>query len=80
MVFEACSLQEATDGQRDHRRLAQEVVAQGVLLDYPSFLKEIIERVLQELLEAEMTERVGAVPYERTTERDGHRNGHNPAS
>jgi len=47
-------------------------------LDYPSFLKEIIERVLQELLEAEMTERVGAVPYERTTERDGHRNGHKP--
>jgi transposase-like protein len=34
--------------------------------------------VLQELLEAEMTEHVGAAPYERTTERKGHRNGHKP--
>jgi putative transposase len=62
---------------KDHRRLAEEV-AQGVLLDDPSFLKEIVERVLQELLEAEMTEHIGAAPYERTTERKGHRNGHKP--
>ncbi len=62
---------------KDHRRLAEEV-AQGVLLDNPGFLKEIVERVLQELLEAEMTEHVGAAPYERTTERKGHRNGHKP--
>jgi transposase-like protein len=48
------------------------------LLDDPGFLKEIVERVLQELLEAEMTEHVGAAPYERTTERKGHRNGHKP--
>jgi putative transposase len=34
--------------------------------------------VLQELLEAEMTEHVGAAPYERTAERKGHRNGHKP--
>ena len=61
----------------DHRRLAEEV-AQGILLDDPGFLKEIVERVLQELLEAEMTEHVGAAPYERTTERKGHRNGHKP--
>ena len=54
----------------DHRRLAEEV-AQGILLDDPGFLKEIVERVLQELLEAEMTEHVGAAPYERTTERKG---------
>ena len=40
---------------KDHRRLAEEV-AQGILLDDPGFLKEIVERVLQELLEAEMTE------------------------
>ena len=39
----------------DHRRLAEEV-AQGVLLDDPTFLKEIVERVLQESLEAEMIE------------------------
>jgi hypothetical protein len=37
---------------KDHRRLAEEV-AQRILLDDPSFLKEIVERVLQELLEAE---------------------------
>ena len=62
---------------KDHRRLAEEV-AQGILLDDPGFLKEIVERVLQELLEAEMTEHVGAAPYERSTERKGHRNGHKP--
>jgi len=41
---------------KDHRRPAEEL-AQGILLDEPAFLKEIVERVLQELLEAEMTER-----------------------
>jgi putative transposase len=61
----------------DHRRMAEEV-AQGILLDDPGFLKEIVERVLQELLEAEMTEHVGAAPYERSEARTGHRNGHKP--
>ena len=63
-----------TDG---NRRLSEEL-AQGVLWDDPGFLKEVIERVLQELLEAEMTEHVGAAPYERTAQRKGHRNGHKP--
>jgi transposase-like protein len=63
-----------TDG---NRRLGEEL-AQGVLLDDPGFLEGIVERVLQELLEAEMTEHVGAAPYERTAERKGHRNGHKP--
>nr|WP_049761351.1 transposase [Rubrobacter xylanophilus] len=41
-------------------------LAQEVLLDDPDFLREIVERVLQEeLLEAEMTEHIGAAPYER---------------
>jgi transposase-like protein len=61
----------------DHRRLA-EGVAQAILLDDPTFLKEIVERVLQELLEAEMTEHIGAAPYERSENRKGHRNGHKP--
>jgi putative transposase len=61
----------------DHRKLAEEV-AQGILLDDPSFLKEIVRRVLQELLEAEMTEHMGAAPYERSEDRKGHRNGHKP--
>jgi transposase-like protein len=42
---------------QDHRRPVEEVV-QGVLLDDPGFLKEIVERVLQQLLEAEMTEHI----------------------
>ncbi len=75
-MFEACYLQEERMAE-DHRRLAEEV-AQGILLDDPGFLKEIVERVLQELLEAEMTEHVGAAPYQRTTERKGQRNGHKP--
>jgi transposase-like protein len=62
---------------KDHRRQIEEV-AQGVLLDDPAFLREIVERVLQVLLETEMAEHVGAAPYERTTERKGHPKGHTP--
>ncbi len=61
----------------DHRRLDAQV-AQEVLVDDPGFLKEIVERVVQELLEAEMSEHVGAAPYERTDTRKGHRNGYKP--
>ena len=50
---------------KDHRRLADEV-AQEILLDNAGFLKEIVERVVQELLETEMTEHVSGAPYERT--------------
>ena len=57
----------------DHRRVDVEL-AQEVLLDDPDFLRKIVERVLQELLEAEMTEHVGAAPCERTDARKGHRN------
>jgi putative transposase len=61
----------------DHRRLDAQTV-QGILLDDPDFLHEIVERVLQELLEAEMTEHLGAAPHERTDTRKGHRNGYKP--
>lgn len=61
----------------DHRRL-EAATAQGVLLDDAGFLREIVERVLQEVLETEMTEHVGAAPHERTDTRKGHRNGHKP--
>jgi putative transposase len=61
----------------DHRRAGAEM-AQEVLLDDPGFLKEIVERVVQELLEAEMTEHIGAAPYERNATRSGQRNGHKP--
>src|ERR687885_1913817 len=61
----------------DHRRVAEEV-AQGILLDDPNFLREIVERVLQGMLEAEMTEHIGAAPYERSATRTGQRNGYKP--
>jgi putative transposase len=62
---------------KDHRRLDAELV-QEVLLDNPGFLREIVERVVQQLLEAEMTEHIGAASYERTENRTGQRNGYKP--
>jgi putative transposase len=61
----------------DHRRVEAQI-AQEVLLDDPSFLREIVERVVQQILEAEMSEHIGAAPYERTDERTGQRNGYKP--
>jgi transposase-like protein len=52
----------------DHRRVNRELV-QDVLLDDPGLLKEIIERVLQQILEAEITEHIAAAPYERADSR-----------
>src|SRR5215210_2554626 len=60
---------------QDHRKVSTEL-AQGMLLDDPGFLRGIVERVLQEMLEAEMTQHIGAAPYERSAARAGHRNGH----
>lgn len=54
---------------KDHRRLVEEV-AQGVSLDAPDFLKEIVERVLQEFLGRDDHPRKGPGPYEKTTEGD----------
>jgi putative transposase len=62
---------------KDHRRRSEEVV-QAMLLDDPTFLKEIVERVLQALLEAKMTEHIGAALYERTERRMGQRNVYKP--
>jgi transposase-like protein len=61
----------------DHRRVDVQMT-QEVLLDDPAFLREIVQRVVQQILEAEMSEHVGAAPYERTEGRKGHRNGHKP--
>jgi transposase-like protein len=61
----------------DHRRTNARM-AQEALLDDAGFLKAIVERVLQEVLEAEMTEHLGAAPYERAENRKGHRNAHKP--
>src|ERR671912_1888781 len=61
----------------DHRKREAQA-AQGVLIDDADFLREIVQRVLQELLEAEMTQHVGAAPHQRTEKRTGHRNGYKP--
>jgi transposase-like protein len=61
----------------DHRRL-DAGLAQEVLLDDPDFLRRIVERVVQQMLEAEMTEHIGAAPYERSATRTGQRNGYKP--
>jgi transposase-like protein len=53
-------------------------VQEETLIDDADFLKRIVERVLQQVLEAEMSSHVGAAPYERTTSRRGHRNGYKP--
>jgi transposase-like protein len=45
----------------DHRKREAQA-AQGVLIDDADFLREIVQRVLQEVLEAEMTEHLGAAP------------------
>jgi transposase-like protein len=64
---------------KDHRRISEEAAQAIFLVDEPTFLKEIVERVLQELLEAEMTEHIGAAPYdERTHKRTGQLNGYKP--
>jgi putative transposase len=62
---------------KDHRRLDAQL-AQEALLDDPGFLREIVERVVQQLLEAEMAQHIGAAPYERTESRTGQRNGYKP--
>lgn len=60
----------------DHRRADEELAQQ--LLDEPNFLREVVERVLQQLLEAEMEQHIGAAPYERSESRRGQRNGYKP--
>jgi transposase-like protein len=62
---------------KDHRKVSEQL-AQEILLEDPDFLREIVERVLQEMLEVEMTEHLGAAPYERSATRTGHRNGYKP--
>lgn len=62
----------------DHHRRADKELVQQILLDDPEFLRRIVEKALQQLLEAEITEHVGAAPYERTQSRKGQRNGYKP--
>lgn len=51
---------------------------QAVLTDDPNFLRVLVERVIQEVLDTEMTAHLSAAPYERSGERKGYRNGSKP--
>jgi transposase-like protein len=47
-----------------------------LMLSDPDTLREVVRAVMQEMLEAEMTETLGAEKDERTPERLGHRSGY----
>lgn len=47
-----------------------------ILLSHPDGLRDVIRAVMQEVLEAEMDEALGAAKSERTPERLGYRSGH----
>ena len=49
---------------------------QTALVDAEDYLKKMVEMSLQQILEAEMSEYLGAEPYERTDGRIGLRNGY----
>lgn len=48
------------------------------MIDDPDFLRELVERTVQAILEAEMSAHLGAERYERGEERRGYRNGTKP--
>src|ERR671910_823547 len=50
----------------------------ALLVEDRDFLRPLVQAVLQELLEAEMTEALGAEKGERTPQRLGHRSGYYP--
>jgi putative transposase len=53
-------------------------LAQAILVDDPDFLRGMVERAVQVILEEEMTAHLGAARYERGEGRTGHRNGSKP--
>jgi putative transposase len=53
-------------------------VAAQTLIDDPDFLREIVERAVQAILETEMSAHLGAERYERGEGRLGYRNGTKP--
>jgi putative transposase len=60
------------------QRTGMAATTQSILIDDPDFLRLIVERVVQEVLEAEMTAHLHADPYERSSARRGYRNGYKP--
>ena len=53
-------------------------LTQDLLLDDPGFLRGLVERALQTILEEEMSAHLGAERYERGGGRRGYRNGYKP--
>src|SRR5512137_393815 len=66
----------ATSDRSDDRRPA--VGEQELLLNDPGFLQDVVRGLVQELLEVEMDEYLGAGRYERAPTRRGYRSGHRP--
>ncbi len=60
------------------QRTGMTAATQSILTDDPDFLRILVERVIQEVLEAEMTAHLHADPYERSAARTGYRNGSKP--
>ena len=60
------------------QRTGMATTTHSVLTDNPDFLRFIVERVVQEVLDAEMTAHLHAEPYERNATRTGYRNGYKP--
>ena len=56
----------------------EDATFETVALDDPDFLRQLVQRMLQHFLEAEMTAHLGAARYERSDARQGHRNGYKP--
>jgi putative transposase len=48
------------------------------LLSHDEALRQLLERLLNQVLQAEVTDYLQAEPYERTDARQGHRNGTKP--
>ncbi len=66
----------ATSDRSDDRR--PNANRQEFLLNDPGFLQGVVRGLVQELLEVEMDEYLGAGRYERVTTRRGYRSGHRP--
>jgi transposase-like protein len=62
----------------EHNGSERTGLAQAVLVNDPEFLRGIVERALQAILEEEMTAHLGAARYERGEGRTGYRNGSKP--
>jgi len=62
------------------QRTAMAATTQSILTDDPDFLRVIVERVVQEVLEAEMTAHLHADPDERSAERRGYRMATSPGN